>query len=275
MPSFIRRAGTELIGWIVSAASPAADPAGPQIYAKTVAGVAQLAMQNGDGIEFQLTPSVGIARAIAYYINDFVLTIGQSAVAGGGAVVATTLVTNHPGISQQSVTNVATGDGAIIFSSLTGTITTWVLGTGQLVFEGNVLSTSAQDGTHQYTDRFGMGDTASATADQANGVYLEADRATYGDNNYRLCAASGGVRTKTTTGTAPAVNTFERWRFVVTAAADSVSAFLNDTAIGSAVATNIPTVALLPYFRQVTKTLGNQARTFRSDYFEIYQVLSR
>jgi len=273
MASFLRRAGTQLIQWLVSTASPSTDATSVQIYAKTVAGIAQLLMKAGDGIEQQLTPSVSVARAMAYWCEDFIASGGVQAVTSTGTTNNNQVLTKHPGISGIAVTTV--GSGAGIYASSTGAQTTLIVGGGLVVFEGCALTVLAQDAGQQWSDRFGMGDLASATADQDNGIYFESDRATYGDNDYRLCCAAAGVRTKTTTGTAPAVATFERWRWVMNVGATSVSAFLNDAAIGSAVTAHIPTVGLIPFFRQSVKTLGTSSRTVQSDYYEVYQVLAR
>jgi len=263
MASIFRRAGAQILAMLSSTASPGSDTTAVQWFAKTIAGVTQQFIKTSD-LEYQITPSLSVAARMAYYLEDF-----YSSVSVGGSPVLTTAIQGAPGNNRQSVT---TGN-SVVFSG-TGAALNWIVGGGELVHECRTRTPTVQDGTNQWSDRFGMSDQTSVS-EPSNGVYFEADRATFGDNNVRIVTANTGSRTKTSTGSVQTAATFERWRFVVDSAGTSVQAFLNDTTAGSAVAATIPTVGLGAFFGQVVKTLGSTARQSDRDYFETYQVLSR
>lgn len=272
MANLFRRAGAQIWALFSSAASPGADATAVQWFAKTVAGVIQFFVEDSDGLVYQVTPAISVARAMLYYSEDFAANgaVQQTITAGGSVLYTAGVTQGHPGVAR--ISGNAIGD-AIILQPSTNVFNV-LLGSGQLVHETMSSTQVAQDATQQWADRFGLGDTAAG--DQANGVYFESDRSVNGDNNYRICAASGSTRTKTTTGQAPTVGTFERWRFVVNAGATSIQAYKNDTAVGAAVTTNIPTAnGLAVWFAQITKALGANVRRIDHDYAETYQVLAR
>lgn len=270
MANLLRRAGAQIWALLSNAAAPGTDATSVQWFAQTVAGVIQMFMEDGDGLIYQVTPSISVARAMMYYSEDFASSSAVQTTSSGGSVAFTTAVQGHPGILRQSFNAVAD----TTCSQPTTSVFNILLGSGEVVCECDRRTPVVQNGTNQWTDRFGLGDTVSG--DQANGVYFESDRAVNGDNNYRICAASGGTRTKTTTGLSPTVGAFERWRFVVNAGATSIQAYMNDTAAGSAVTTNIPTAnGLAAWLIQSTKTLGASAIVLDADYIETYQVVSR
>lgn len=94
------------------------------------------------------------------------------------------------------------------------------------------------------TYRIGFGDTISY-ADQTDGVWLEYDPS--GSNNFRMCSASNGTRTRTASSVAVAASTWYRGVWYFNQAGTSVSYFLSTNGapvvkLGT-VSTNLPTGA--------------------------------
>jgi hypothetical protein len=109
------------------------------------------------------------------------------------------------------------------------------LGTFNLEFSFYVatLATSAQD----YVVRVGLGDQTDSTNDNNNGVYFEYNRAT--SVNWLVKTATNGSRTSTTTSTAVAAGSWNRFNITVNDAANSATFFINGNLVGT-ITTNIP-----------------------------------
>lgn len=274
MTSFFRRAKAQILSLHARATDAPTISGTPQLYAKTMAGMVEILAKDGAGEIYQPTPFLGPCRRSYYYLEDFLDSIMSSiTVAGTGtSSFVTGPVTGSPGVHRSSIAAIA--DRVTLLPMATGSTANSLIVGGQHIFEGRSMTTTAQDGTDQWSDRMGLGDNTTS-GDATDGIYFESNRAVNGDNNVRLCAASGGVRTKTTMGVAPTAGTFERWKFIVNLAVTSVQGYLNDTATGAAVATNIPTATLTStYWHQVVKTLGPNARLINRDYLESYQLFN-
>jgi len=268
-----RRAGVHSARVVASDSAPTAIPRAVQIFALLIAGIRQLLSEDSAGSVYQLTPTFGPARMSFYMLDDFLNTTTSSTGGTGSATsFSTGAAQGSPGVVRATIDAVADLCRVLPASQATST-TAMIVGGDPCMFEGRVRTATAQDGSNMWSDRLGLGD-ATTTADATNGVYLESDRNTYGDNDYRLCAADGGVRTKTTTGVAPTAGSFQRWKIEVNAAGTSVQAYLNDSAIGTAVTAHIPTGPTGAYWSQLVKTVGSTARVFDLDYFESYQIFS-
>ena len=111
------------------------------------------------------------------------------------------------------------------------------LGNAHLVFEARVKLGVVPNSTDDFTARIGLGDTN--TADHTDGIYFETDRATDA-SNWRIGCASNATRTKAQGGSMS--TSWQRLKFAVNVAGDSVRFFHNDTEVsGSPITTNIPT----------------------------------
>lgn len=228
-----------------------------------------LAAASGD---VEVPPPGRLAKDAAYEREDFTNSNQSNVLAGGtGTNIYTTFEVGAPGILRQQAAAVATPDRAVVVPA-TSVVTSMILGGGAITFESRCRTVQAQDAVDQWSDRWGMSDVTAAT-DANDGVYFESNRAVNGDNDVRLCASVGGVRTKTTLGVAPTANTFERWKFVANAAGSSVQAYKNGVAVGVPVTTNLPSIgsSFACWWGQLIKTLGATSRAVDRDFFEVYQ----
>jgi hypothetical protein len=224
----------------------------------------------------QEVPPPGRLSKHAMYINDDFLALiwSTSVTAGSGTNIYTTGVeAGAPGVARQSVTFTATPDRALLLTNAVANAANVIVGGGPITCEVRTRTPTLQDATDRWSDRSGMGD--GNTGDAVDGVYFEVDLATHGDSNVRLCASSNSVRTKTSLGVGLTAATWERWKFVINRAGDSVQAYLNDAAVGSPVTTNLPSGAgrsFAPTWLQIIKTLGAvNTRSVDRDYIETYQ----
>lgn len=275
MTAFTRRAKGFIAKVITNAADPATVARAAQLYALVWSGVKQLMARDSDGQIYQVSPIFGQSRMSFYYCEDFVSTgMTSISVSGIGASSFAQVLAGAPGIQRSTVTTSATPDTVRIIANTS--VTAMIVGGGNPVFfEGRCRTPTVQDGTDQWTDRWGLGD-GTGGGDNVDGIYFESDRAVNGDNNVRLCAANNSTRTKTTMGVAPTANTFERWMLVCNGAGTSMQGYLNGVAAGSPVTTNIPTArATGIWFLQMIKTAGTtNARSVDRDYAETYQMFS-
>jgi len=275
MSSFARRAYDALLRVLISAADPATEPTAAQIYAKEISAILQGFTRDSSGNVYQTTPYLGLAKNVFVAIEDFGFTnLSGTNEAGGATNEFTTSAQGSPGILRQTVTDTTTPDAATV-NPISSIVTSIIVGGNEVRFEGRCRTPTAQDGTDQWSDRWGIGD-ATAAADATDGLYFESDRAVNGDNNVRLCSATGGSRTKTTMGIAPTANVWERWTLILNAAGTSMQGYLDDTATGSPVTATLPTsTASGVWWAQVVKTLGTtNARSVDRDYLETIQIFS-
>lgn len=272
MTVLARRAKGLVMKIVELAATPSTAATAAQLYALVLAGTRQLLAVDSDGQIYQFTPSFGPDRTSMYIIDDFLTTVGSIFSVSAATSSLTVSLAGSPGIQRSTITAV---NSRVVITPNNVVITGIIVGGNPVFFEGRSRTPTVQDATDQWSDRFGLGD-GTGGSDATDGCYFESDRAVNGDNNYRLCAANGGVRTKTTTGTAPTANTFERWKLIVNAAGNSIQGYRNDVAIGTPVTTNIPTAAATGvYWSVVVKTLGGvNARDIDRDYLETYQMFS-
>jgi len=272
MATSARRAFAAILSIVESAATPAVSTMN-QLYAALVAATLRLFAENSSSFVTQGSPYFGLAKHAYYACDDFGMSTSSSFTAGGtGAAAFNNALTGAPGSISQTVTTTATPDRSVIMPS--GNFNaTLVPNNGPLTFESRCQTVTAQDGTDQWSDRWGTGDTVAA-GDTTDGIYFESDRATYGDNNVRLCTSASSSRTKTTMGVAPTAGTFQRWSWVCNTGATSVQGFLDDIATGAAVTATIPTAGMAVWWAHIAKTLGTTARVVYRDYLESYQLYS-
>jgi hypothetical protein len=194
--------------------------------------------------------------------------------AGGGNVNASADTVNQ-GVRRLTVT--AVGDGVSVTTTNNNTAGL-LLGGGKVWARTLFRVATRSDGTNNIVFRIGPGD-GTAILDNTDAVYLEYDFATYGDHNFRLCAANNGTRTKLDTGIAlvASAGVMTSALLMVNAAGTSLTARIGGVAATSAVTTNIPTavnrvMAIANAF--VQKQLGAGALTFDFDGFGFKHVLT-
>jgi hypothetical protein len=183
-----------------------------------------------------------------------------------------TLATGRLGIRRLSAAAAST-DGEVIHSGNAGAL---YLGAGKFVFRAAVMITTLSDGTDRAIYRVGGGD-AVTFADNTDGVYLECDLAGNASNNWFLCTATNGTRTRTDTGIAPVAGAFQNVEVRVNAATDTVTAEIDGVAGAAAVTTNIPLTpgrAMAPMHAQILKSLGATSRSIDIDWLQYYQVFT-
>lgn len=151
---------------------------------------------------------------------------------------------SHPGLL--SHTALTTGDQFLFLSEAVGgtNIQNFILGGGTLTINWVFKIVNLSNSTNRYVLQFGLSDI-TATSTPNNGIFIN-----YSDN-----VNSGqwqGVCRKTSTpstlNSTTAVTTgWHNAQIIVNAAATSVSFNMDGVSLGTAVATNIPTVALANY----------------------------
>jgi hypothetical protein len=154
----------------------------------------------------------------------------------------TTTSANHPGIVQLQN---ADSSGINLDDNLVGNI---ILGGGVLTNSFNFSLVTLSAAGNRYTTTIGMTDDLNGEA-IVNGVYF-----TYSDNvnsgKWVINCTSASVTTSVNTSIA-ADTLFHTYTFVVNAAGTSVSFYIDNQFVGSAITTNIPTTAINPYLMNV------------------------
>lgn len=119
----------------------------------------------------------------------------------------------------------------------------------------------------------GLGDVSNNVGDQTNGIYFQVLGSPTPDTNWFLVCANAGTRTRSDTGIAYAANAWVNMKFVVNAAGTSVQAFMNGSSAGSAITTNIPSVATSPIVK-VDGIAGGVASDTDVDAFFMKKTLT-
>jgi hypothetical protein len=188
-------------------------------------------------------------------------------VQGGGISSSTTVSSSHPGIV---VISDSTVGGIYLSDSSGGTAgKNFILGGGPLSSNFVVDLVTLSVAGNRYTARIGMTNDSSGGA-IAEGVYF-----TYSDNvnsgNWVINCTSGSVTTSVNTSVA-ATTGFHTYSVVVNAGATSVSFYIDNTLVGTAITTNIPTLVINPYYVLVRSSGALPASQI--DLFWLYQTLT-
>lgn len=211
-----------------------------------------------------LVPSF-VARKAFFLPDDFIETTSASfwgnVVSGAGAaVVLAASESLHPGIFQMQTGTTTTGRASIRLpvDSLAGPAA------GEeyelsFNFRVPILSTVGEE----FALRLGFGD--SFTGDFTDGVYVEYDRLTYGNDNLRIRTANNGARTTVDTGVALVANTWEEWKIIFNSG--QANFYRNDVLVATSIATNIPgTGRFFTPIMAVVKSAGTTSRNVDTDY---------
>jgi len=116
----------------------------------------------------------------------------------------------------------------------------------------------------------GLGTANDTQGDQANGIYFQLLSS---DTNWHLVTANASTRTRVDTGIAYAANTWYKLQIQINDAGTSVQALINGATAGSAITTNIPTVALSPLVK-VDGVAGGTASDTDIDLFYMTKTIS-
>lgn len=215
--------------------------------------------------------------AVVTEFDDFLAVSASTGLIGklgwfesSAGTAATTLlksgVSGHPGILTIRPGSAATGRACI---SLGGNGSdTLILNDGSTEVTWVIRSASVLATMEMMV--FGLGDTAATAGDQLNGVYFQCLGA---DVNWFIVTASGGTRTRVDTGILYVPNTWFKLKLTVNAGGTSVQANINGTNVGTAITTNIPTVAISP-LAKVDGIVGGVASDTDLDFFRIVKTLT-
>lgn len=159
------------------------------------------------------------------------------------ASVITTISANNPGICE--IDSSFTANGIILNDDLNVQYGL-ILGGGVTTFNFVVNLVTLSTGANRYVCQIGYSDNSNSSySPTQNGVYFS-----YSDNvnsgNWVLNCTKAGTTTSSNTSVPAAVG-FNTFTAQVNAAGTRVTFFINNGAVGSAIVTNIPTVALNPY----------------------------
>jgi len=198
------------------------------------------------------------------------------ATGGGTNTAGSALGNGHPGTITQSVATLAVDGAAVVCAGASGTAGVIFFGGGVVTWEAIHNIPTLSDGVDRIDLRVGMHDGAGV-AQPTDGVYLEYSLALNASQNYFLCAASGGVRTKTDTGIIAVAGSTRKAIITVNAAGTSVTVTIDGVAGAAAVVANIPTAVGNNTFAanlQLVKALGAAARTVIHDYYNLTQTFT-
>lgn len=229
--------------------------------------------------------SVSPSTLLTSQVNIFDDFIGSSTSATGSTALGqqiwfqsatwnqrgTTLVeSGHPGV----LTNPSTGAGAEsgLYLSDNQVSLPIIVGGGAIKIGWVFKIATLSDVTNTYTLRCGLGDTQGLTGDEVNGLYFEYSN---GINSGNWVYKSASASTRTTSNSSTAVTAaWHKAEIQINAAASSVSYFIDGVSLGTAIATNIPSTALTPFFYIVRSAGTVAAASVAVDLFYYNQVLT-
>ena len=200
-----------------------------------------------------------------------------------------------------SIVNSGSGSGSWVSGSVTGSYSTGLiyqtagsaptgstvitstpaiqLGIGPVRYVDTVIVLALSTAIEEYAIRLGLCD--GNAADAVDGVYFEYDRATHGDNNWRICTASNSTRTKSDSGiqpnlTAGGTGVFQIPSIEVCSDASRADFFIGDTHVGN-ISTNIPTgvARVTKIQKSIVKSVGTTPPYSYSDFVEFSHIYDR
>lgn len=176
---------------------------------------------------------------------------------------------NHPGVETLSTGTTATGLSSFGLGANVNVSGSFLLGGGQLIFEGEVAFPTLGVTAQQYVATIGLIDSLSNGVAIASGVYFTYSNGA-GADFFNINTTAVSTTTKTTTTQAVVAGTFYRLTLIVNAAASSVNFLINGTSVGT-ITTNIPTTASIRPAFMIIKSAGTTARTMQIDYAMLQQ----
>lgn len=184
---------------------------------------------------------------------------------GEGATTITTTDPNHPGVAQFEITNPSpTG---LVLQDADNSLD-FITGGGVLSYTFTINLVTLSNGTNRYTAIVGLADGMGTGIN--NGIYFS-----YSDNvnsgNWVINCSKSGTTTSVNTSVA-ASTVYQTFTATVNAGGTSVSFYINNIFVGTAITTNIPTTAINALF-YTSPTIGNTPRCL-IDLFYLYYALT-
>lgn len=167
---------------------------------------------------------------------------------------------NHPGIYRMGSGTAAAARSTIYLGEPGNDLV--VLASGEILYDCIVRGTGAIGNFERMLA--GLAQRVTTNAEWTEGVYW---RILTGGTNWELVAASGGVRSTADSGIAYTTGNWIRLGFTINAAGTSIQGRINGSNVGSAITTNIPTVAISPVFLSGALAAGGGSNsTLDADY---------
>lgn len=185
---------------------------------------------------------------------------------GAGSIARGEYATpGHPGVHRLETGTTTTGYGQ--YQSLDSDDTIMIGGNGVTTYETVVYPTNVSDATDTFTFLTGMRNQPFLyDVSPANGIYFSYTHSVNG-GNWTINCTKASATTSVDTGIAVAAVTWYRLTWVLNAAGTSLQAYVNGTAAGSAITTNIPlTTQKLSIFAMNKKSAGTASRKVNVDY---------
>lgn len=197
-------------------------------------------------------------------VNGTSATIATTPTAGNGATVARPgTVVFYAGSTNGSGYAQLYGDSRNAILSFSG---------GVISYETAVFIYALSNGTTRFRIDAGMIAQIAPSSSIANGCYF-----TYSDiinsGNWQFNCTNASSTTSVDTGIA-ASTSWVKLGFVMNAAGTSAQAYVNGSAAGSAITTNIPTGNGVTFVWQINKTVGTGVAQFTMDYLKFLDVLT-
>ncbi len=183
---------------------------------------------------------------------------------------------NHPGTVQTAALSTSPGNAVLYMGqSLAISSFPFVVGQGAIQFTWVFKINTLSNGTNTYFFGAGIGDVtgpAASTAHSTNGIYLAYSNGLNSGNWFFECGNAG---VWTTRNTAIAVTTgWHKLVVTINAAGNSVSATIDGVSIGTAITTNIPSIAITPFIG-INRTAGTvPAQSLAADIFTFQKTMT-
>lgn len=196
-------------------------------------------------------------------VNGTSASVGTTATAGNGALVGRPgTVVMYAGSTSGSGYAQVYGDSrnAMLF-----------VGGGTVTYETAVTIYALSNGTTRYRIDVGTIAQIAPSSSIANGCYF-----TYSDTinsgNWQFNCTAASSTTSVDTGIA-ASTSWVKLGYIMNAAGTSVQAYVNGSAAGSAITTNIPSAGLT-FIWQINKTVGTGVAQMTFDYLKFQSLLT-
>ena len=189
---------------------------------------------------------------------------------GAGNDLDVTAVGGHPGIIVLSSGTANSGRVAIHLGGDSQPGTMIIGGAADISFEALIHYETSIGVTDLEMTQIGLGVEVGDTGELLNGVYIRFNPAV--SNAFTIVSASSGVRTESTGTTTVLIHTWYRVGFVISdpSGSPSIQMYVNGTAEGSPITTNIPVVSLAP-MAKIDAAGGAVSPQLYVDYFQIKQ----
>lgn len=270
--------------WIGATASNRSNNGGHVRLGNIISSDASINVVNGAGSIDIRGQAAGFQPNVAVQeFDDFIGSGGSNvgawkmpwrAITGSGLFGVTGTI-NNPGIATSVASGAGQPNGMNLFQA--GAVTTFpsqiALGGGLTSISWIVQLSSLSSGGNTYRFSCGMADNVTlqtATDSFVSGVYFQYTNAVNG-GQWTINCTSASVTTSVNTSVV-ANTSFVTLTIIANAAASSVSFYINNILVGTAISTNIPTAALSPFMMAVN--LSGTNPNLNADLFWITISLS-